>query len=197
MPFEPLKGLLAASTLAILGILVLASGYYLPGDDAGMAWLRWDESGAYKVIIPEGMEARVLGSPVARSLERWGLEDMEEKSTIAPTDGIPEVTSLGYDTEVGTVLVFYDRDAVERYGNRPYYAIIKFGGEGVKLREIEEEYTREIGGTGIYMARIPTGVNVTHHLIHKVYIQAPPPGRTYEINRKNSVQVKYAPDCDC
>ncbi len=187
--------------LLALGMFAVAASFYAVqlqnNGDSDAAWLRKLDSNAYEIVIPSDTAARIIGGPFERSFQRWAPEDIARKLTIAPRDGVPEVTSPGFDTATNEVLIFYDRDALAKYGSRPYYAVIAYGGESVELKEIEATYAKEIARTGIYIARIPTGYNVRHLRIHKVYAQAPPPEKTYEVDWRSKVEVKYQPDCDC
>lgn len=187
---------------ALLASLVFAVflAFYtlqLQSSDLDAAWLRKLDSGAYEIVVPRDMGQRILGGPFERSFQHWAPEDIARKLTISPRDGRAEVTSPGFDTATNEVLIFYDRDALSKYGSRPYYAIIAYGGESLELKEIGAAYAKEIARTGIYLARIPAGYNATHLRIHKVYAQAPPPEKTYEVDWYNKVEVKYMPDCDC
>jgi hypothetical protein len=186
----------------ILGLVGLYYNAFIfaSANDPDMVWLTettMDGKDGYKIVIPQEMKSRVVGGPFARGFMKWGPEDIERKLTIFPRDNVPDVTSPGFDRKENNVLIFYDSDALERYNNRPYYAVIIYGGESIQLKEIEEEYTKEIGRTGVYMARIPVKYNIQHLRVHKVFVQAPPPDRTYEINWNNKVEIKFMPDCDC
>jgi|GEM_PF-6283928 hypothetical protein len=151
----------------------------------------------YKIVIPEEVKPNIVGGPFQRSFHRWGPDEIEKKLTIIPGDGIPEVTSPGFDKTTDQVLIFYDIDSLKKYGSRPYYSIIIYGGKGLELNEIEERYSKEIGDTGVYLARIPTNYDVEQLGLYKVYIQAPPPEKTYEVTWRSKVEVKNNPDCDC
>jgi hypothetical protein len=197
------KNIIQLSVLII--ILGVAAVYYnefiyASANDPDMVWLSEttaDGKTGYKIVKPLGMESRVVGGPFARGFMRWGPKDIEKKLTLFPKDGVPEVTSPGFDKKDNSVLIFYDADALKKYGTRPYYAVSIYGGESVQLKEIEEEYTREIGRTGVYISRIPMNYNIQHLRIHKVFVQAPPPEKTYEITWNNKVEIKFTPDCDC
>lgn len=197
------KTIIQLSVLII--ILGVAAVYYnefiyASANDPDMVWLSEtaaDGKTGYKIVKPLGMESRVVGGPFARGFMRWGPKDIEKKLTIFPKNGVPEVTSPGFDKKYNSVLIFYDADALKKYGTRPYYAVSIYGGESVQLKEIEEEYTREIGRTGVYVSRIPMNYNIQHLRIHKVFVQAPPPEKTYEITWNNKVEIKFTPDCDC
>jgi len=192
-----LLGMLAA-TYFQNGFLQAVQTPSLSGPDA--RWLeRTTRDGylAYKITIPAELETRIVGIPVARNAEVWSPREIAQKLTIAPNDGVAEVTSVGFDDKAGTIILFWDADAVKRYGNRPYYSVIYYGGVSKPLAEVEKEYVREIGNTGIYMAEIPVAFNAKIYKIFKVWAQAPPPELSYEINWYNRVNVKYAPDCDC
>lgn len=168
--------------------------------DPDIKWLEKtirDGRTAYKIIIPPDMDDRIVGIPVARNAEVWSPSEISRKLTLAPNDGIPEVTSIGFDDQTGVIIIFWDADAMRRYGNRPYYTVIYYGGESVNLSEIEERYSKQIGNTGVYVAQIPVGFGSKKYTIFKVFVQAPPPELTYEINWYNRVDVKFAPDCDC
>lgn len=190
---------------ALIALFVSVGFYYsniifASANDPDMEWLTETElkgKTAYQVESPLEIRSSVIGGPFSRGFMRWGPKDIAQKLTIIPKDGIPEVTSPGFNKEKNEVVVFYDEDALDRYGNRPYYAAIIYGGESIQLKEIEEEYAREIGRTGVYIARLPVEYNVQHLRIHKIYVQAPPPEKTHEISRNNKVEVKYTPDCDC
>lgn len=203
MKYFRIKSMVYASFVAV--ILGLAGLYYngyifASANDPDMIWLTettLDGKKGYKIDTPPEMWARVVGGPFARGFMRWGPKDIERKLTMFPRDGVPDVTSPGFDSKKNEVLIFYDADALKRYGSRPYYAVSVYGGESVQLKEIEEEYVRQIGRTGIYIARIPVKYNIQHLRIHKVFVQAPPPEKTYEINWNNKVEVKFMPDCDC
>ncbi len=189
--------------LLALGASAALVLYLLPqlqsNGDADAAWLRKSESrGAYEIVVPANLSGRVLGGPFERSFQRWSPEDIRRKLTIAPLDGIAEVTSPGFDAATNEVLIFYDSDSLKKYGSRPYYAIIAYGGESIELKEVEAKYAKEIARTGVYIARIPTGYDDIRHLrIHKVYAQVQPPEKTYEVDWYSKVEVKYQPDCDC
>ena len=190
----------------VIVIILGAAGIYYnefifaSANDPDMVWLAestLDEKIGYKIVKPPGMESRIVGGPFARGFMRWGPKDLERKLTIFPKDGVPEVTSPGFDKKTDEVLIFYDSDDIKKYKNRPYYSIIIYGGEGMQLREIEEEYVRKIGKTGVFIARIPVNYNIQHLKVHKIYVQAPPPEKTFEISWNNKVEVKFTPDCDC
>jgi hypothetical protein len=188
--------------LGSTALILLVSSNLLTASspDPEMRWLErveTDRGIAYRIEAPEELRSQIIGGPFERSFRVWRPQEIDRKLTIAPRDGVAEVTSPGFDLARDEVLLFYDQDALRRYGNRPYYAVVLYGGESLRLEEIQAEQTREIGNTGIYMARIPTYVQVEHLRVHKVYAQAPPPEKTYEVTWQNKVEVKYTPDCDC
>ena len=193
-------------TVVILAIFISIGGmFYIKSDndysnDPDNIWISQTvikgKSG-YMIIKPIGMESRIVGGPFARGFMRWDPGEIERKLTVFPKDGIPEVTSPGFDKEKNEVIIFFDSDALKKYKNRPYYGIIVYGGKSIQLKEIEEENMRQIGKTGIFIARIPINYNIQHLKVHKVYVQAPPPDKTFEISWNNKVEVRFTPDCDC
>lgn len=183
--------------ITIIGIVGVYNVIFASANDPDLDWLAESSQDGYRIVIPLGMESRIIGGPFARGFMKWDPRDIERKLTITPKNGVPEVTSPGFDVEENSVLIFYDSDTIKKYGSRPYYAVAVYGGESLELKEIDEQYAREIGRTGVYIARVPMKYNIQHLRIHKVYVQGPPPEKTYEINWNNKVEVKFMPDCDC